>query len=232
METTNWKNAFKKTQNFHFIVNVMLDHVREYEIDGLCYDYIRIQGGLGKKETEEEYKRVYGRNLREDINDPKRMLEFTRYCIDDIVRRTTEGARKIRPDILISMWGRVRLKREGLASNGRNPHIWVEKGWVDVVYNGDYGKRLGIEIMDAARRESSRPYAYVEALGNFDKTGDTEGSIPRDAELLAKQVDYCRKKYNDGNGIFVYFYGKLSDEQIKALRKDPFKELAKPHWRR
>jgi hypothetical protein len=209
---------------------MILEHVKRYNVDGVNLDYIRIQTGLDTPAAAKEYKRVYGRDLSKDRKDSARMAEFTGYCADDVVKRIAEGARKLKPEIIVSVCTHVHPKRWGLPANGRNTTKWVDKGWVDVAYNMDYDKVLSIKLMDEVRNESKRPYAFVELVGNYDFVGGK--CTPRDPKILAAQIDYCRKKYNDGNGIGLYFSKMLSEEQVKALRKGPFKELAKPSWRK
>lgn len=212
------------------IVKLVLEHLKNYDVDGINLDFIRIQGGLDTTAAAAEYKRIYGRDIKNDMNNPSRMAQFTAECVSDIVRRISTEARKIRPDIIISCDCSSQTAAHGLAGNGRNPRLWIDEGWVDVAFNMDYGKRLGVEVLDKARSDSKKPYAWVEGIGNYDWNNGKCG--PRNPALFASLMDYCRKKYNDGNGVFVYFWSTLSDAQIEALRKGPFKELAKPSWRK
>ncbi len=211
------------------IVEVIMDHLRNYPVDGLTLDFIRLQGGLDTEAARKEYHSRYGRELEKDITDDGRMKAFTRDCLNDLVRTIATDARKIRPGLVISACDKVRPAGEGLAGNGRNTAEWLKQGWIDVVVNMDYGQRLGIERLDAVRKESQMPWAYVEGLGNYDWNGSQ--CVPRESGLFTKLVDYCRRKYNDGNGLFVYFSTYLSDEQVKALRSGPFRELAIPSWK-
>jgi hypothetical protein len=212
------------------IVGMMLDHAKAYPINGINLDFIRIQAGLDTEVAAREYKKIFGRDLAADRNDPKRVAEFSAYCVNDIVKRVREGLDKIRPGLLLSACPVVQLANEGLAENGRNPNLWLDEGWLDVAYCMAYGKNLGISRFDKARTEGKHPAGWVPLLGNYD--GGGKGIVSRDPAILAKLFDYCRRKYNDGNGVAVYIYSMLSDEQIAALRAGPFKENAKPSWKR
>lgn len=214
----------------NIIVKIVLDHVKRYNVDGIDLDYVRLPAiGIDTLIAEREYKRIYGRDLTKDRKNRDRMAKFTGHCVNDIVKRISEGARKIRPKIIISISSHIQPKSWGLPANGRNNSLWIEKGWIDIAYNMDYKQRLGIELMDKVRAESKKPYANVELIGNYDyRNGKV---VPRNGKLLADIVDFCRRKYNDGNGIGIYLLKQLTDAQIKALRKGPFKELAKPSWR-
>jgi hypothetical protein len=226
---TKWHNGYAP-QFRDFVVKMVLEHVEKYKPDGINLDYIRIQAGLDSPAAQKEYRRIYGRNLTDDRTDSKRMAEFAGYCVNDIVQRISNGAKKIKPDIVVSVCVSLVPKSWGLPANGRNSELWVKKGWIDVSYNMDYGQKLSVKMMDETRKDNSKPYAFVELLGNYDYVKGK--CIPRNPKLLAKLVDFCRRKYNDGNGIALYFYKILSNEQIEELRKGPFKELAKPSWKK
>ena len=53
--------------------------------------------------------------------------------------------------------------------------------------------------------------------------------VPRDGELVADQISYCRRKWPE-NGVGLCLYSMLDDAQINALRTGPFAEDAVPHW--
>lgn len=224
-----WSNCYDP--NFRRdMVKLILDHVDHYQVDGINLDFIRAVGGLNTPLAQQEYQRLYGRNFDEDRGDVRKMNEFTSRCIAEIVYNTRLQLQKTHPSVILSVAGTPQLKWQGLLQKGRNTAIWLDNGWVDFVFCMDYGKRLGIEFFDQARAESKNPYGWVMGLGNYDWQ---EGiCISRDGQLFAKLVDYCRRKYNDGNGFAAYFWSKLDDAQISALRKDPLKEIAKAAWRR
>jgi hypothetical protein len=210
------------------IVNIMADHAKNYKIDGVNLDFIRLGGGLDTEIAAKEYFRIYKRNLNDDRNDAEKMAEFASYCVSDVVKEIRGKLNKLRDGIIVSISGTVQLKKDGFAENGRNPNTWLDQGWIDVAYIMDYFKQLGTTRFDVGRKESLFPEGYVFIVGNYEHAGKV---VPREAELVAKLIDYCRRKYNDGNGVATYIYSMLSDEQIKALRAGPFKELSKPSWK-
>ena len=208
------------------IVALILDHAARYKVDGINLDYIRLGGGLKTDAAAKEYRRLFARDLKADLRDRKRMAAFAARCVDDVVRRVREGLDKIRPGIVLSVDAVPGLTHEGLASNGRNPERWIDNGWIDVAYYMCYSRRLALPRMDRVRAQSKRPAGHVFIVGNYDQQGGK--LVPRPG--LPRLLDYCRRKYNDGNGVAVYIYSLLSAEQIPALRAGPFKELARPHW--
>ena len=218
-----------------FIVNLMVDFVRKYRVDGLNLDYIRT-GGLCKGPLcQAEYRAEFGTELLDDVKikapdggpNPN-IVKWQNEAISDIVRRVAEGGRAVNPDLVISVDGHVKGPGDPPDANGRNERPWVEAGWVDVVYNMDYGRHLRFAQVDAARAALSRPEAIVDLPGNYERT-ETGKVVPREGKLVADLISFCRRRW-PGNGVGLYLYSMLSEEQIEALRAGPFHEEAVPHW--
>ncbi len=218
-----------------FIVNVMLDVVRRYEVDGINLDYIRTGGLCTGPKCQAEYRAKFGTELLEDAKLKEengwpnaRIVQWQNEAITDIVQRVAEEGRKLRPGLIVSVDGHVHPPTEAPSTDGRNELPWIRAGWVNVVYNMDYGRHLSFERIDAVRGAIDSPAAIVDLPGNYERT--EEGKVvPREGKLVAEQISYCQRKW-PGNGVGLYLYSMLSDEQIEALRAGPFKEDAVPHW--
>ncbi len=210
-----------------FIVKEIVEFVKLYDLDGLCLDYVRTAGISTSKTAKELYRKKYKVDL-DEINDLpsatviNRFLEWQEAAVSDIVQRIHDETRKVKPNLIISVYGEPK-PNGALDTEGRNECLWVEKDWVDVVYEMDYRVATDCQKLEAARRSSSHPEKFVKILGNYD------GKAPRDADLVARQVEYFLRKYPD-YGSALYLYEQLSEEQIKALRAGPFKEDAVPTW--
>lgn len=75
-----------------------------------------------------------------------------------------------------------------------------------------------------------RPEAIVMLAGNYDRT--PEGTVvPRAAAKVAEILSQTRSIGYE-NGVGLYLYSMLSDEQINVLRDTVFQSAAKPHWAR
>ncbi len=220
-----------------FIVGLMTDVVRNYEVDGINLDYIRT-GGLCRGELcRAEYRERFGTELEEDAQtrteegrpNPN-IVAWQDEAIGEIVRRVAEEGRAIRPGLIVSVDGHPHPPADPPDTNGRNEGPWVDAGWVDVVYAMDYGRELSWQRMDAVRAASDHAEAYVTLCGNYERT--EEGRVvARAGEHVAKLIDYCRRRW-PGNGVGLYLWSLLTDEQIDALRAGPFTEDARPHWLR
>lgn len=218
-----------------WIVTLMLDVVQRYEVDGINLDYIRTGGLCQGPKCQAEYEAKFGTKLLEDADQlPKpgwpneRLVQWQNEAIADLVRRVAVEGRKLRPRLIISADVHVGLPSAPPTSDGRNVLPWIEQGWLDVAYDMDYGQILSYARLDAARQATRRPAAIVNLCGNYEvsRTGKV---VPREAKLVADQISFCQRRW-PGNGVGLYIYSMLSDEQIAALRAGPFQEDAVPHW--
>ncbi|GAG34157.1 unnamed protein product, partial [marine sediment metagenome] len=218
-----------------FIVNLMLDVIRRYGVDGINLDYIRTGGLCKGPKCQAEYREKFGTELLEDTTlreengwPNARIVQWQNEAISDIVRRVAEEGRKIRPGLIISVDGHSHAPSDPPSTDGRNELPWVQSGWVDVVYNMDYGRHLSFARVDAVREAIDRPEAIVDLPGNYERTEQGK-VVPREGKLVADLIAYCQRKW-PGNGVGLYLYSMLSEAQTAALRAGPFKEDAVPHW--
>jgi len=218
-----------------FIVDLMLDVIRRYEVDGINLDYIRSGGVCTGPKCREEYRARFGTELLEDLKLKEangfpcsRVVQWQDDAIADIVRRVAEEGRRIRPGLILSVDGHIQPPTTGPSTDGRNEKPWIEAGWVDVVYNMDYGRTLSFARIDAVRASVGKPHAVVDLPGNYE-TDDAGKVMPRDGKLVADQIAFCQRKW-PGNGVGLYLYSMLDDGQIERLRAGPFREDAIPHW--
>jgi len=147
----------------------------------------------------------------------------------DRVKTISEKARKIKPNIIISVDGHPAPKGYQPNIQGRDEITWANKGWIDIVFAMDYGRHIKYERWDKVRKELKKPSALIVLCGNYERTKDKK-VVSREADLVATHIAYCQRKW-PGNGVALYLQSMLSDEQIKALKLGPFKESALPFWK-
>ncbi len=218
-----------------FIVGLMTDVIERYDVDGVNLDYIRTGGRCSGPLCQAEYREQFGTEMAEDAKlttaegwaNPK-IVQWQDECIADIVSRVAMEGRAIRPELIVSVDGHPHAPGDPPDANGRNEMPWVDAGWVDVVFAMDYSRELSWLRLDRVREGSAHPEAFVELCGNYERT-ETGHVVPRGGELVAQQIEFCRRKW-PGNGVALYLWSMLSDEQIEALRAGPFAEDALPNW--
>jgi len=218
-----------------FIVALMLDVIRRYEVDGINLDYIRTGGLCKGPKCRSEYKARFGTELLDDLarrgpdgGPNAKVVQWQNEAISDIVKRVALEGRKLRPGLIVSVDGHLKPPSAAPSTDGRNELPWIEAGWVDVVYNMDYGRMLSFATLDGVRKAIGRPTAAVALPGNYERTREGQ-VVPREGKLVADHIAFCRRRW-PGNGVGLYLYSMLSDDQIAALRAGPFREDAVPHW--
>ena len=127
-------------------IAAMLEVVRNYDVDGIHFDYIRYPDSdhcfcAGCKER---FQRTSGATLTQwpgDVlgNGPLRQqwLEWRRSNITTVVRSVSEQARAIKPRIKISaaVFRNWVVDRDGV---GQDWKLWCDKGYLDFVCPMDY----------------------------------------------------------------------------------------------
>ncbi len=220
-----------------FIVDLMLEAVQRYDIDGVNLDYIRTMGLSTSKTARDAFRKQFGGDLLEAMKKPgpnhgpnPEIVRFQNDAIAAIVRTFAVRARALRPRLVISVDGHPRLPDEPPGIQGRDGIAWVRNGWIDVLYSMDYGQRIGWQRYDRLRALLERPEALVVLCGNYERLPNGQvGS--RAGWLVAGLIGFCQRKY-PGNGVALYWLGSLDEDQARALRSGPFKNPARPYWRR
>jgi len=213
-----------------FIVDVILDVVRRYDVDGVNLDYIRTMGLCTCDFCQQEYRRTSGRDLMQDIAQlqpgkslPPDLQKWQDEAVEDIVRKVSEKAKTIKPNLIISVDGHPQLKP---SPEGREEVKWANAGLIDVIFNMDYRKVPDFDTFQTIRHHLKDPARLIMLLGNYDKKETAVG--PTEANHLARVVEYVQGRWPGRVGI--YLYNQLSDAQIEALAQGPFQRPAKPAW--
>lgn len=218
-----------------FIVNLMLDVVKRYDVDGINLDYIRTMGICTSAACAEDYARVTGGNLTVDmlgryvLGAPRSRIEqWQDAAVKDIVARFSTQARQIKPRLIISVDGHPPPSGTPRALEGRNEVDWVKSGLVDTIFKMDYARDIDVTGTDAVKRELAVPERLVTLFGNYNQL-ERQPKTPRDGALIAAYAEYAQRKW-PGSGMAFYIYELMSDAQVQALRAGPFKEPARPYW--
>jgi uncharacterized lipoprotein YddW (UPF0748 family) len=208
-----------------FIVRLMVGVARDYEVDGVHLDYIRTMGQCYCPKCRAEFAEQFGRPLAEASEED--WIRWQRRAIGDIVRRTAEGVREVRPGARMS--AAVFSNMHGGAVQGQDPAGWARAGWIDLVLPMDY------QMQTLQVRSNERQ--FLKALDEDDKlvTGlslymRSGGDVmSRPPELVREQIELVRRLGIHGYCLFAYSH--LSDEQLQMLREDVNAEPAVPYFK-
>jgi uncharacterized lipoprotein YddW (UPF0748 family) len=216
----------------NFIVDLMLETVRKYDVDGINLDYIRAMGICTSEKCREDYEQTSGKNFWADYalrgvlgESRSRLQKWQDEAVSRIVENFSQEAKKIKPGLVISVDGHPQTKDKARSLDGRDEVTWANKGWVDLVFAMDYRERIDFETIDKLRREIKSPNKLIVLFGNYEKRG--KNIVARPGNLVSRYAEYNRRKW-PGSGVAFYLYGRLSDEQIEALRRNGFSEPSIP----
>lgn len=226
-----------------FIVNLMLEVVRNYDVDGINLDVIRSRGICKSQFCANDYKAKTGRDLFQDIErnerTPRRLREKTEawesmkewnlLAVSDIVSSFSTRAREIKPKLLISVDSIVLI--QDFREQGADSINWGNQGWIDVIYHMDYGRKVNTRLVELGRSKLKDPDSLVDLIGNVEAL-NTKDAFARDPQLVADLLAYTRTKWSGGNGVALWTYQFLTDAQIQKIKNGPFREPAIPMWKK
>jgi uncharacterized lipoprotein YddW (UPF0748 family) len=228
------KNAFNvHSPEFRdFIVALIVDAARRYDVDGINLDYVRAIGPCSNEECVGDYHRKYGRSLPDDWTAQENgslvpsLIEWNRSAVTEIVRRISSGTRLAKPVTILTIdtvpFDHDRL-HQGLDEEG-----WLRAGLIDAMIDMSYDDPIDIDTLDRAMRTFTSARQVV-AVRDYDLFGAT--AADRSGEAMSDYVRLIRARW-PGTGIAFYHYPHLSTEQIISLRGEVFAQDATAAWTR
>lgn len=221
-----------------FIVDLMVDLVRRYDVDGVNLDYIRAMGLCTSDSCQDDYRRLTRVNLWTDyylrgIVGParSRLEQWQDNAVREIVHAFSTRAREIKPHLIVSVDSHPKPRTEHRPLEGRDEIGWLNDGLIDVVFAMDYRETIDHKTIEAVRKDLRQPEHLIVLFGNYDRLYKTAPAVPRKGALVAKYASYAQRRWSS-MGVGFYIYAQMSDDQVSALRGGPFKEDAVPSWTR
>ncbi len=216
--TVNWLCP-SDPRNQELELNTMVEVARNYDVDGVHFDYIRYPGSNtcfceGCRKRFQKDTGIEVENWPQDTRDKDDVKEaWIQWRCDQIsrlVRRTSEEVRKIKPDCKISaaVFGSYPGCRVGV---GQDWVHWIEQGWLDFVCPMDYitsdASFAGIvatQMSQVAGRVPLYPGIGAWRLGTPDR--------------VAGQIEIARNLGGDGFILFNYTRS-LADDMLPELAR-------------
>lgn len=203
-----------------FMVNLILDVVRRYDIDGINLDYIRSMGFSNSEVTKKLYNDIYGRDYQVDKKTydengylEPHLQEFVDSAVKDIVQRVYIGTKKIKPHVIVSVDGHPKAKWLPHSYQGRREKVWKNEGLIDLIFALSYERIPDIEGLKYVQNEINDPHALIPVVGNFDRVGT--GFASRDPEVLGELVQLVQKTF--GGSFAVYPFSLLTDKHVNTM---------------
>ena len=219
-----------------FISELMIECISRYPVQGINLDYIRSITICQSSSCAQQYRSLTDRNLMADrlsygVSQDAReaIADWNERAVGDIVRRVSGYVRKHHPHLVISICGHP--GHPNLYVQGQKSIKWADDGLIDVIYDMRYPAEPNWDEIRTVKKSMKRPAAYAILCGNYDLVGRQQIPVSSAGTRLAEQITHSRQ-VEGGNGLGLYLYSLLNDDQISALRAGPFRSSAKPKWAR
>lgn len=204
-------------ENFALERDSMLEVARDYDVDGIHFDYIRYpdRNGCFCDGCRERFEKSAGLTLAKwpaDALNGEHAAEFAdwrREQITRLVRAVSEEAHKLKPRLKVSaaVWGGWKNARESI---GQDAKAWIDAGYLDFVCPMNYEEDDGV-FADLVRKQVAatlhRTPLYI-GIGAHKLTGP---------EQMLKQIRLSREFGGDGFVVFQ-LNEKFATNFLPALR--------------
>jgi len=234
------KGTPKNAYNVHmpefrkFIHNLLIEVVSNYDVDGINLDYIRTMGICDSEYCKKDYNNHTSKDFENDYYlrfispaSRQRIQSWQDNAINDIVENFSQTAKKIKPNLVISVDAHPVPTGERRPLNGRNSVSWANRDLIDVIFSMDYNTRIDFEKADRVYNSLITKQKFIPLFANYDIINDR--AVRRSGKIVNRYVDFSRNKWPE-SGFALYLLHQMSDEQVKALSTNTLKSPASTNW--
>ena len=194
------------------VFNVIMDVLKNYDVDGLHMDYIRYPNTNYSYDSTSVARFKQETGLSSPFVSPYRWSQWRRDQVSNFVYRIYEATISRKPWVKVSaaVWGSY---YDGYNERLQDPRDWLSKGKIDFIAPMTYTANMGTFqswVNNHARSTWGRHvYAGIDASGYVDTDDE-----------VVQQIDICRLVLTQGSAIFSA--GALDNYLIERLATDPF----------
>ncbi len=223
-------------------VNVFVDVVRNYDIDGIHFDYVRYPGAnwgysdLAVAQFNKEQNRT-GKPTPNDLE----WKQWRRDQVTKVVRRVYWATKRLKPKVKVTAslipWGRATEDfRETSAYNSvyQDWEAWAREGILDALIPMNYSHGDTFQSwLDGMKRWRAGRHAYT---GMSASTGRPRfwgeefcppgPPVPASEVPMIQEIKAARETGVDGISIFAFNAGDNRAQLVKLLRENVFQEPA------
>ena len=201
-------------ENQKLEIDSMLEVARNYDVDGIHFDYIRYPDGnhcfcAGCKERFQRAASVTVQNWPKDLlaNGPLRQqwLDWRRGNITTVVKAVAEQAHALKPKLKVSA-AVFRNWTSDRDSVGQDWKLWCDRGWMDFVCPMDYTA--------SHRQFENMVTQQVEWAGRvpcYPGIGESASSSRLGVDGVIEQIQITRRHKTGGFTIFNYGVTEAKD---------------------
>lgn len=234
------KNSPENAFNVHnkdfqkFIISLMLEIVRKYDVDGLNMDYIRSMGYCTSSECAKNYEEKTGRNLYADLileKVPKSRIKsieiWNEEPIEYIVKTISEESKTIKPKLMLSVDSMPGARH--LRMQGHDSQKWLNNRWIDTIFYMEYENDFKIEDIQLSKSKVDQPESIILLLSLYDM--ENPGREKKPGALIRKSINAVNRVWPN-SGVAFYHYKQLTDEQVHELGSTIYSAKACTTWRK
>ncbi len=193
--------------------DVYIDVLRNYDIDGLQFDYIRLNGNdWGYNATSlARYNAEYGTSGKPSVSNTI-FSQFRRDNVTALVKRVYANAMAIKPNVKVTAtsvnWGTTGAAclSDATTQEFQEWPRWMSEHMLDantpMIYKTVYSQFTGITDFNMTKNAPSNRHTYV-GLGNYLNT----------TTMTADQISYTRG-HSEHEGIVFYSYRATNNAGI------------------
>lgn len=199
-------------------IDAMLELVRDYDVDGIHFDYIRYPGPDycfcdGCRQRFEKSCGTALKNWPVDVQAPgplhQQWLDWRRSNITTVVKAVSEQARALKPNIKLSaaVFRNWTVDRDGV---GQDWKLWCDKGYLDFVCPMDYTASKAVF--------ENMVFQQVKWAGRvpcYPGLGVSSSSSRFGADRAIEEIEITRR-YQTG-GFIIFNYGVAESAQLLPM---------------
>ena len=205
-------------ENQKLEINSLLEVVRNYDVDGIHFDYIRYPDGdhcfcAGCKERFEQATGLKLLHWPQDVLGEgaarQQWLDWRRSNITAVVKAVSIGARAIRPRIKLSaaVFSNWASDRDSV---GQDWKLWCDQGYVDFVCPMDYTpSNAGFENM------VTKQIQWAARIPCDPGIGVSASSSHFGVDRVIEQISITRR--HDTHGFIIFNYGVAECQELLPL---------------
>lgn len=204
-----------------FIVEIVVNVVRRYPVDGINLDYVRAMGVCLSASCKSDYLEATGESLETDYADGSptpdarnRIARWQDSAVQDIVQSISTQAKEIRSSVALTVDGYV-VDDAQRPLEGRNEVLWEQRGLVDGVFNMDYRRHLDVAKLRRGVEQFAQGRRLYPLIGNYDRIDGR--AVPRSGVWLRSVVQFLNAEKVRPKIIGIYLYGQMTEGQIESL---------------
>jgi uncharacterized lipoprotein YddW (UPF0748 family) len=204
-----------------YLTSVYLEVARNYNVDGIHFDYIRYPARGINQSFDPDYnplviaafKAKHGfdpRNVEVDSAPFQVWLEWQRQRVGDLVGRITEGVHALRPGARVSasVLSKYHLGRHQALQDWVD---WLRRRRLDTVCLMSYGADNDLVVQEALLAQENRGAGSVWI--GMSARGEIDHIIDRIAKV---------RRHAGPEGILFFAWGGFDADELKKLRAMPF----------